>query len=139
MPTLKNYIAVLLFTLLSSQATETFKVRLSAVPINAAMRATVAGKGSAIATLTGKKLSISGSFEGLRSAATIAQLRQGKVTGVSGPFVADLTISNETSGTIQGSIELSPEQIDNLRKGLIYIQIHSEKAPDGNLWGWLLR
>ncbi len=136
---MKNYVAVLLFTLLSSQATETFKVRLSAVPINAAMRATVAGKGSAVARFTDKKLSISGSFEGLRSAATIAQLHQGKVTGVSGPVVADLTISKETSGTVEGTIDLSPEQIDNLHKGRLYIQIHSEKAPDGNLWGWLLR
>jgi hypothetical protein len=23
--------------------------------------------------------------------------------------------------------------------GRFYIQLHSEKAPEGNLWGWLLR
>ena len=136
---MKSYIALLLITLVSSQTTETFKARLSAVPITTAMLATVAGKGSAIATLIGKKLSISGSFEGLRSAATIAKLHQSKVTGVRGPVIADLTVSKQTSGTIEGSIDLSDEQIESLRKGRLYIQIYSEKAPDGNLWGWLLQ
>jgi hypothetical protein len=27
--------------------------------------------------------------------------------------------------------------VEGLRKGKFYIQIHSEKAPDGILWGWL--
>ena len=35
-------------------------------------------------------------------------------------------------------MELSPVQIADLEKGRLYIQLHSEKAPDGNLWGWLL-
>jgi len=34
---------------------------------------------------------------------------------------------------------LTPEQVQSLKKGQLYIQIYSEKAPDGNLWGWLLR
>jgi RNA polymerase sigma-70 factor (ECF subfamily) len=41
--------------------------------------------------------------------------------------------------TLTGSIDLSPDQLQALRKGQLYIQISSEKAPDGNLWGWLLR
>jgi hypothetical protein len=43
------------------------------------------------------------------------------------------------SGTLSGSIDLTPEQLQSLRKGQLYLQISSEKAPDGNLWGWLLR
>ena len=46
------------------------------------------------------------------------------------------------SGTISGSANLTAEQVDNLRKGRLYIQVHSEKgvAPDGsNLWGWFSR
>ena len=42
-------------------------------------------------------------------------------------------------GTLTGSIQLTPVQIDDLRRGRLYIQIHSEKAPEGNLWGWLLQ
>jgi len=34
---------------------------------------------------------------------------------------------------------INTQQIQNLRKGGIYVQIHSEKAPEGVLWGWLIR
>ena len=37
------------------------------------------------------------------------------------------------------TLELTPGQIEDLRNGRIYVQIHSERAPDGNLRGWLLR
>jgi hypothetical protein len=59
--------------------------------------------------------------------------------GVAGPAIGDLTISKATSGSISGSIELTPQQLTSLRKGGLYIEIYSEKAPDGVLWGWLLR
>jgi hypothetical protein len=136
---MKLPIVAILIALFAAQGTENYKARLSPVPMDGTMRATVAGKGSATATLMGNKLSISGSFEGLRSAATIAQLHQGKVMGVRGPVIADLTVSKDVNGQIEGTVNLSSEQIDGLRKGHIYIQIHSEKAPDGNLWGWILR
>jgi hypothetical protein len=28
--------------------------------------------------------------------------------------------------------------VEALKAGRFYIQLHSERAPDGNLWGWLL-
>ena len=135
---MKTYFAAILIVV-AAQTSDTFKVRLSPVPLDATMRANVTGKGSATATLAGNKLSISGSFEGLKSAATIAQLHQGKVTGVRGPAIADVTVSKDVRGAIEGTVNLSAEQVERLRKGQLYIQIHSEKAPDGNLWGWLLR
>ena len=121
------------------QTANTFKIRLSPVPLDATMRATVTGKGAAAATLSGNKLTIDGTFEGLASPATIAQIHQSKVTGIRGPVVTDITVSKAASGTVSASLTLTPEQIDALRKGRLYIQIHSEKAPDGNLWGWLLK
>jgi hypothetical protein len=121
------------------QVQETFKVRLSPVPIDATMRNSVTGNGSATAKLDGTKLSINGTFEGLQSAATIAQLHQSKARGVRGAAFADLEVSKAATGSATGSITLTAEQVANLRQGRLYIQIHSEKAPDGNLWGWLLR
>ena len=56
-----------------------------------------------------------------------------------GAAVADLTVSKAMNGTITGSLDLTPEQVQSLQSGRLYIQISSEKAPDGNLWGWLLR
>ena len=91
------------------------------------------------AVLTGTKLAVTGSFEGLRSPATIAQLHKSPVRGVRGPVIFDLAVKAEgTSGTISGTVELTPIQVADLEKGRLYMQLHSEKAPDGNLWGWLL-
>jgi hypothetical protein len=52
--------------------------------------------------------------------------------------IGDLTATAGTSGTISGTIELTKEQVEDLAAGRLYVQLHSEKAPDGNLWGWLL-
>jgi hypothetical protein len=59
--------------------------------------------------------------------------------GVRGPSFGVLTVSKAPKGTLSGSIDLTPEQLQALRKGQLYIQISSEKAPDGNLWGWVVR
>jgi hypothetical protein len=105
------------------------------------MQATIAGSGSVSAVLTGTRLTITGTFDGLKSPATIAQIHKGPVRGVRGPSVFDLAVSpgtGGTSGTIGGTLTLTPVQIADLEKGRLYVQLHSEKAPDGNLWGWLL-
>jgi hypothetical protein len=124
---------------LVAEAPETYKVRLSPVPVEAKTRADIAGIGSATATLAGTKVSITGSFEGLRSPALDAKLHQGPVTGVRGPAIFDLTVAHAANGAVSASLDLTPQQIESLKKGRLYIQIDSEKAPDGNLWGWLLR
>jgi len=118
---------------------ETFKARLSTVAMDLSMRANIAGTGSVTARLVGNKLSIAGAFDGLRSPATVARIHEGRVTGVRGPAIFDLTVSAATSGTVSGSVDLTAEQIESLKKGRLYVQLSSEKAPDGNLWGWLLR
>jgi hypothetical protein len=120
------------------QAAQTFKARLSPVPIDLTMQATVAGSGTATATLSGSKLTVAGTFEGLKSPATTAAIHRGAARGVRGPELARLTVSSATSGTITGSLDLSPQQVADLHSGRLYLQLHSEKAPDGNLWGWLL-
>jgi hypothetical protein len=123
---------------LTAQTQERYKTRLSPVSMDASMRANIAGLGTASAVLAGTKLTVSGSFEGLRSPATIAQLHEGRGTGVRGPVAFDLTVTKATSGTLEGSFDLNPEQLEDLKKNRFYVQIHSEKAPDGNLWGWLM-
>jgi hypothetical protein len=123
----------------AAQNQEKYKVRLATVPMDGGMRDAVAGSGSASALLAGTKLTINGTFGGLRSPATAARLHSGLATGVRGAPVGELTVSKAMSGTITGSLDLTPDQVQSLRKGRLYIQISSEKAPDGNLWGWFLR
>ena len=119
---------------------EAFKARLSPVPISVSMMSTIAGQGSLTATLNGKELTIQGTFEGLRSPATTAQIRRGP-KGIPGSVVSnlDLMVTKALKGTVNGKLELTPDQITDLRDGRLYVQIQSEKAPDGNLWGWLLK
>src|SRR5579864_2994045 len=125
-------------SVLQAQASKTFKARLSPVAIDLTMQATIAGSGSVSALLTGTKLSVTGTFEGLRSPATVARIHKGPVAGVPGPAIFDLTVSPGTSGTLAGTFTLTPAQVADLDKGRLYVQLASEKAPDGNLWGWLL-
>jgi hypothetical protein len=121
-----------------AQSSKTFRTRLSPVPIDVQMQATVSGSGSLTAVLTSSKLTVNGTFDGLRSPATIVQMHKSPTRGVRGPVVFDLTATKGTSGTISGTVDLTAAQVADLDKGLLYVQLHSEKAPDGNLWGWLL-
>ena len=122
-----------------AQSGETFKARLSTVPVDATMLPTITGSGSLKAGLAGNKLTISGTFEGLRSPATRASIHVGPQKGIRGPAAHDLVVTKDKTGSITGSVELSPSEIEDLRNGRLYVQIDSERAPDGNLWGWLLR
>lgn len=124
----------------TAQSPEAFKARLSPVPINISMMATIAGTGSLTATLSGRTLTIRGTFEGLKSPATSAQIHRGP-KGIPGAVVAntDLAVTKAVKGEISGTIELTPDQLADLRNGMWYVQIQSEGAPDGNSWGWLLR
>ena len=134
------FVAALGVSLLAQQP-KTFKGRLSPVPIDIAMQATIAGSGSVSAVLTGTKLAVSGTFEGLRSPATTAQVHKSPTRGMRGPVVADLAVAKgaePTAGTITGTLDLTPALVTDLEKGRLYVQLHSEKAPDGNLWGWIL-
>lgn len=128
---------------ITAQSGEKFAARLSAVPIAGPNeRGNVTGKGAATGALNGRKLTISGTFEGLPAPATIARLHQGISKGARGAAITDLTVSKGASGTLSGSIDLTAAQVDALRQGKLYIQLHSEKgvAPDGsNLWGWFLK
>src|SRR5687767_11467491 len=83
---------------LSAQSGDPFNARLSWVPTAGAER--VAGKGVATATLAGRSLSITGSFEGLGGPATIARLHEGIAKGARGRPITDLTVTKAASGTV---------------------------------------
>jgi hypothetical protein len=115
-----------------------FYSTLDPAAMTMATRANVAGTGEVHAEVTGSKLTVSGSFTGLASAATGAHLRAGLMTGVPGDAFADLTVTQADSGTVSGTVTLTRAQLQALKAGAVYVQIDSVKAPDGNLRGWLL-
>jgi hypothetical protein len=130
-------IVVAMSAVIGAQAPQ-YRARLSIVPIDIAMQATTAGSGAVTATLKGTTLTINGTFNGLKTAATVARLHRSPRTGMRGVVIGNLTATANTTGTIGGAVELTKDQIDDLAAGRLYIQLHSENAPDGNLWGWLL-
>lgn len=125
-------------SLLSAQGGTRFEGRLSPVPIMIQQTNTITGSGRATATLSGSTLSVTGTFKGLSAPATLARVHRGSKTGVRGPVLFELQVSTSISGTFRGTFELTAPQIDDLEHGRLYVQLHSELAPDGNLWGWLL-
>ncbi len=134
-------VAGLLWCALSvaAQDEEKFTARLSVAPVEPSTQAGITGTGTASATLVGTRLSITGTFEGLLTPATVARLHRGLATGVRGSAFFDLDVSRATTGSVAGSVDLTAEQMESLRQGRVYVQINSENGPDGNLWGWLLR
>ena len=105
-----------------AQSTKSFKARLSPVPIDVTMQATISGSGSVSAVLSGAKLTITGNFDGLKSPATIVQMHKSPMRGMRGPVIFDLTASAGTSGTISGTVDLQPAQVTDLEKGRLYVQ-----------------
>ena len=128
-------------TLISSaaqQAPTKFSARLSRAAIDAAELSKVAGGGSVRAELQGMTLTIDGKYSGLLSRATRAHLDRGAEKGLRGRAMFDLTLTPGTEGAISGTVTLTKSQIEDLRLGRFYVQVDSESAPDGNLWGWVL-
>lgn len=139
---MRNRITAALLSLLclpaiAAPVDESFRTRLSVVPIDVAMQANVAGEGAVTATLQGNRLTVSGSAEGLKSPATVAEIRRGP-PGIPGPAILSLTVTRSTMPMIGGTVELSPSMVQDLQNGQLYVQINSERAPDGNLRGWLM-
>ena len=145
-------IALLTALVASAQTGDKYTARLGMVPAqNATQTAMVTGKGTATAVLAGNRLTINGTFEGLPAPATAARVHQGIAKGARGKAIADLTITKAAAGTISGSVTLAPEQLEALKQGKLYVQVHSERGippeqgkvqpevDNSNLWGWLLR
>ena len=121
-----------------AHAADTYQANLGPMPLDAANRVNMLGRGEATATLDGKTLTVAGQFAGLPSPATTAQLIAGAAIGAPGTQAVDLTVSQATSGTVSGTLTVTAKQAAAFRAGRLYVQIDSQKAPTGNLWGWLL-
>ena len=119
-------------------ASKKYQAYLSPMPHNDAMHPNFSGKGAAIAALTGDTMSLNGTFTGLASAATKGHICLSLAAGIPGKPILEFTVPSGIDGKLTGTFKLDKDQTAALQKGQLYIQIDSEKAPNGNLWGWLL-
>ncbi|SVA75020.1 uncharacterized protein METZ01_LOCUS127874 [marine metagenome] len=120
-----------------AQAGDTFSARLSVVPIDARAAQTTSGIGTVRAVLVENSLFMTGSFEGMSSAAIAAHVHQGRA-GQRGSIAFQLTVSKGSSGVLGGSVHLTGEEVQTLLESSYYIQIHTEGNPGGELRGWIL-
>ena len=115
-----------------------YDAELDPVPFDASNRAIVINSiGDASAMLDGSTLTVKGNFSNFTSPATGGSLRIGLAKGVPGDAIGSLSADHATSGHFSGSVKLSSAQIAALKKEAVYVRIDSEKAPDGNVEGWL--
>jgi len=122
-----------------SQATmgNSLRGRLSPMPVTPQTVRTITGEGEVRAVLNGTTLTVSGNYTGMSSAATMAHIHQGP-KAIPGPVVLRLDVSGGSAGTLSGTLTLTPELIDALHAESLYVQIHSETNPEGELRGWLM-
>tara|TARA_B110000858_G_scaffold77483_1_gene89798 strand:- start:37282 stop:37614 length:333 start_codon:yes stop_codon:yes gene_type:complete len=97
---------------------------------------TITGEGEVILTLDGNTLSVSGNFAGMNSAATMAHVHNGP-PAQPGPVVHQLEVSKKPDGEISAILQLTDEQLTALHSNALYIQVHSETNPAGELRGWI--
>ena len=115
---------------------ETFRARLSPMPTTPQTVTTITGEGEVVLTLNGNTLTVTGDFAGMNSAATMAHVHNGP-PAQPGPVVHQLEVTKMTGGEISAIWELSDEQVAALHNNELYIQVHSETNPPGELRGWV--
>jgi alcohol dehydrogenase (cytochrome c) len=113
-----------------------FRARLSPLPVNRQTVQTIRGLGQVRATLDGNRLTVTGTYRGMSSPATAAHLHIA-APGQHGPPAQALVVSASPQGDITGTVELTNQQRDALRVQSLYVQIHSQENPGGELRGWI--
>jgi len=119
-----------------ASAQETYRARLSPMPVNAQTVRTITGLGQVRATLDGNRLTITGEYRGMSSAATSAHVHLAAPT-MAGPVAAPLQVMGGQAGQLSGSVTLTADQLAALRNESLYVQVHSERNPNGELRGWI--
>jgi len=115
-----------------------YEAELDPTPFDATNRADVIESiGNLTATLDGSTLTVKGTFSNFTSPATGGSFRIGLAKGVPGDAIGNLTVEHARRGTFTGTIKLTSAQLAALKREALYVRIDSEKAPDGNIQGWL--
>ncbi len=115
---------------------QSYRARLSPLPVDGRLVQTITGVGGVSANLSGSRLTVSGTFRGLSSPATAAHIHIAP-PGRYGPVAQPLTVTNAAEGSVSGDVQLSSEQVASLTGQSLYVVVHSEDNPAGELRGWL--
>ena len=115
-----------------------YEAQLDPAPFDATTRADVIESiGNLTATLDGNTLTVKGTFSNFTSPATGGSFRIGLAKGVPGDAIGTLKVEHARQGSFAGTIKLNAAQLAALKRESVYVRIDSEKAPEGNVQGWL--
>ncbi|MBF5043267.1 CHRD domain-containing protein [Aggregicoccus sp. 17bor-14] len=99
------------------------------------------GTGEAKANVKGNTVVVAGVFDNLTSTAIAAHIHGPADKDTAAPVLCGLTVTassaNGTSGTIGGTCDFSDAQIEQLKDGQTYINVHTQNYPDGEIRGQL--
>lgn len=94
-------------------------------------------------TLKGRTLTVQGTFQGLSSAVTVAHIHGPADENTNAPVLLPLVIDQVTngarSGRISGSFTLTEQQVTWLNNRQLYVNVHSETYPNGEIRGQIER
>lgn len=129
-------VLICLTTSIASAQSADYRARLSELPVTPQTYRTITGVGEVFATLNGSTLTVTGNFEGMSSAASAAHVHNAP-KAMNGPPIGALEATPLPTGEVSGELALTTEQLEALRNEELYIVIHSENNPGGELRGWL--
>jgi hypothetical protein len=133
--------ATLLLLLLSQPAlasTQTLRAQLSGAQEVPADTSTATGSCTASVDTASGHLTFSGTFSGLRAAATAAAIHGLVGSGaIAGVIVPQTTVTNAVSGTFSGSGTLTSQELAGTLAGQTYCEIDDAAFPSGEIRGQL--
>ncbi|WP_019586216.1 CHRD domain-containing protein [Deinococcus apachensis] len=104
---------------------------------------TTPATGQTSLTLQGRTLTVVGTFQDLSSAATMAHIHGPADENTNAPVLLPLTIDQVTngarSGRISGIFTLTDQQVEWLNNRQLYVNVHSETHPNGEIRGQVNR
>ncbi|WP_216320612.1 CHRD domain-containing protein [Deinococcus aestuarii] len=100
---------------------------------------TTTATGQTSLTLKGRTLTVVGTFQDLSSAVTVAHIHGPADENTNAPVLLPLVIDQVTngarSGRVSGTFTLSEQQVTWLNNRQLYVNVHSETYPNGEIRG----
>jgi len=106
---------------------------------NPPVSSTATGRATTTLNAAGTVVTVAGTFSGLTGNPTAAHIHTG-APRVNGGIICALTVTAATSGSVTGTCAaFTPAQIALLKRGQLYINIHTAMFPGGEVRGQIQR